>query len=176
MPEMAIIEEFLAAGEAGAAGAAEGAATTAVAETSQAVEKAATGSNVEVTPPASVKETARKSRKSSGSKLGKFVPSLNNFPTGSVGLLVLIALFLVFAIVPAPGQRMSRLQLLWQAFLGNATFGEALSGESPDGHIINTPNPDGSPGWTLPNNDWIHPPAVGSPTDSIGAQWGGGFY
>lgn len=54
------------------------------------------------------------------------VPKLNDLPTpGSVGLLLLLILFLLFAIVPAPGHSQSRLMLIWGALLGkNKMTGE----------------------------------------------------
>lgn len=59
----------------------------------------------------------------SASKLGAAVPQLGDFPTGGVAFLLVLALFVVFAIIPAPGHTGSRLSLIWASVLGNATLG-----------------------------------------------------
>jgi hypothetical protein len=161
--EMAIIERFLAAGTEQAETAA--AAAENAAESAETTATNAAG-NVEVTPPASTEEKARKSRRKSSIKMGDFVPSLDDLPTGSVGLMVLIALFLVFAIVPAPGQNMSRLQLLWQAFLGNASFGDAISGGGNDaGKVLGYADQYNAPPPLINGNypDFSVPPAGDAP-------------
>jgi hypothetical protein len=103
------------------------------------------------------------------------VPDIKNLPTpGGISFLLFFILFILFAIKPV-SNGMTRLGLMWAALRGEASLGDS-SGGSLDGQIINTPNPDGSPGWTIPNDDWTNPPAIGSPSNSIGSQWGGGFY
>lgn len=60
--------------------------------------------------------------------LGALVPSVKDIPTpptGGVGLLVFMALVVVFAITKAPGQDVTRLTLLWQAILGNYVYKSA---------------------------------------------------
>lgn len=66
-----------------------------------------------------------KIKKNTEKVLGAAVPTLDDFPvpSGGIGLLVFISLLVVFAITPVNGgSGMTRLQLLWQAVLGNYTL------------------------------------------------------
>lgn len=66
-----------------------------------------------------------KVKKNTEKVLGAAVPSLDDFPvpSGGIGLLLFISLLVVFAITPVNGgSGMTRLQLLWQAVLGNYTL------------------------------------------------------
>lgn len=108
MDEMAELMEFIN----------EGSAEPAAVETSK-------GLSVET--PAAVQDAQDKAATTSGASLGNLVklPNLKDVPvpSGGVGILVLIALLIVFAIAQAPGQNVSRLVLIWQALLGQASLG-----------------------------------------------------
>lgn len=66
-----------------------------------------------------------KAKQNSEKLLDAAVPSLDDFnvPSGGIGLLLFISLLVVFAITPVSGgSGLTRLQLLWQAVLGNYTL------------------------------------------------------
>lgn len=123
---LAYLSDWVGAGSAEAGAATEG-ATEAVASPSPSnvtVENADTGE----------KQQRKKSKgvarviDNGGKVLGASVPDLDSFPTGGVSLLIFLALFVVFAITTAPGQSMTRLQLLWASIMGNATLGDSTGG------------------------------------------------
>lgn len=130
MPEaLAILEDFLAEGTAGAEIAAgETAATTG------AGDAAAAASPVQVETPAAV-ET--KEKKAAGKKGGfsAAIPALDEIPTpkGGIAIMLCIALLLIFAIVPAPGQHITRLSLIWKAIVGQASLSDGSSGNGSGG-------------------------------------------
>lgn len=57
------------------------------------------------------------------------VPSLDDMPVPSGGIALMLFLVLVcwLALIKAPGQNVTRLNLAWQALLGKARFGQAGS-------------------------------------------------
>lgn len=78
------------------------------------------------------KGAANGSLDKAGNALGSAVPSLKDFPkppSGGIGLLLFISLLIVFAISQAPGQEVTRLQLLWGAILGNYSYNGGDSGD-----------------------------------------------
>lgn len=88
-------------------------------------------------------EKGIKAKKKTENVLGAAVPSLDDIPipTGGIGLLVFISLLVVFAITPVNGgSGLTRLQLLWQAVLGNYTLngnGAGVTHESAGPQVTN---------------------------------------
>lgn len=81
----------------------------------------------------SILQTASGAKKNTEKVLGAAVPSIYDLPTpptGGIGLLLFIALLMVFAITPANSEGKTRLSLLWGAILGNYSLGDSTGGAS----------------------------------------------
>lgn len=74
--------------------------------------------------------------------LGAAVPTLDEFPVpaGGIALLLFIALLMVFAISPAPGQgKTTRLSLVWGSILGNYSLNQSAGGVDQTSASTGTP-------------------------------------
>lgn len=79
----------------------------------------------------SLLQTASGAKKNTEKVFGAAVPTISdlpNPPTGGIGLLLFIALLMVFAITPANSEGKTRLSLLWGAILGNYSLGDSTGG------------------------------------------------
>lgn len=93
--------------------------------------------------PKSFLKSAGTAKKNTEKVLGAAVPSIDDVPlppAGGIGLLLFIALLIVFAIMPAGTGGESRLSLLWGAVLGNYTMKKGGSTTQSSG---NARNPSG---------------------------------
>lgn len=121
MPEaLSILEDFLAEGTAEA---------TAEGETALTAVTGDNPGNVAVETPAAVEEKQKKTPSKAKKAVAAAVPSLSDVPVpkGGVGIMLAIGLLIVFAIVPAPGQSITRLALIWKAITGQATLGDGTA-------------------------------------------------
>lgn len=159
MEELAELEAFNAEGEE---------AATAAPETAS--------DKVTVDVPEKTKEAqakAAKKKKTPIEQATALVPKVSDVPvpTGGVGLLLFIALLIAFAIMPAPGQGMTRLVLIWKALIGQATLPGGASGSGGNVPSIGEQWQPSTPGWTNPT------PGIGNVySGTWGNQWGGGVY
>lgn len=171
----ALIQSFIGKG------AAEGAEATGMASTGAdaTATQAPAGGNVDTSAVTKETENTVKKQKrpalkviQGGAKgIVQSTPTPAELPTpGGIGLLLLIILFLLFAVTKT-SQGNTRLQLIWATITGNASFGTsgAQSGDISPATQLAT----GSPYGAIPGA------AIGvDPTNGggIGSQWGGGFY
>lgn len=97
-------------------------------------------------------EKAIQGKKDTEKLLGAAVPTLDDFPvpTGGIGLLVFLALLIVFAFKPLE-KGGTRLSLIWQAILGNKTMGSdgsSSGGGQGASSYDTTPGINGTPNFT----------------------------
>lgn len=147
MNDLAFLEEYLAEPEAAAE------------SSSSSIENMIASSKPEDSPlnvqPGEKVETAINENKQSGASsdllqtkkntekiMGAAVPTLDDFPVpaGGIALLLFIALLMVFAISPAPGQgKTTRLSLLWGSILGNYSVNQSAGGVDQTSATSGTP-------------------------------------
>lgn len=135
------------------------------AEGGEAATPEASGEKVSVDVPEKTKEAQAKAAKKKKTPLEAataLVPKASDVPvpTGGVGLLLFIALLIAFAIMPAPGQSVTRLVLIWKALIGQATLsgGSSSGGSDPYGQYTNGQTTTAGAGSWNPYH--ITPPAV----------------
>ena len=96
------------------------------------------------------------------------LPQMSNLSTpGGIGLILGAVLFILFAITPAPGHSITRLQLIFKALMGQAQLGDSTSSSgsvnytstSPNNPILQALSPTGQ---YLPGGIYI--PGSGVPT------------
>lgn len=143
----------------------------------EAVSAEPTGEKVAVDVPERVQEArtkaVKRSKKTPIEQATALVPNVSDIPvpTGGVGLLLLIALLIAFSIMPAPGQNVTRLVLIWKALIGQATLGASSNSSGGSAPSLGQQWAPSTPGWTNPT------PAIGNTQSGTwGNQWGGGTY